>query len=109
MKVWNSKTPLLQWQSIPHQGLTTLVVTFIPTISQIASIEAEEKAKIPEAEAEVQAYLQVSLINFTHKLKVLILEQKDQSVKYVERQVIQPLIATTGWIMPIKASIHLRS
>ena len=109
MKVWSSKTPRLQWQSIPHQGLTTLVVTFIPTISQIASIEAEEEAKIPEAEAEVQAYLQVSLINFTHNLKVLMLKQKDQSVKYVERQVIQPLIATIGWIMPIKASIHLQS
>ena len=99
----------MQWQSTPHQDLTTLVVTFIPTISQIISIEAEEEATIPEAEAEVQVHLQVSLINFSHNLKVLMLEQKGQSVKYMERQVIQALTATTGWTMPIKANIHLQS
>ena len=99
----------MQWQSTPHQDLTTLVVTFIPTISQIISIEAKEEVTIPKAEAEVQVHLQVSLINFSHNLKVLMLEQKGQSVKYVDRQVIQPLTTTTGWTMPIKASIHLQS
>jgi len=37
------------------------------------------------------------------------LSQKGQSVRFVERLVIWPLIVTIGWIMLIKESIHLPS
>ena len=60
-----------------------------------------------EAEVEVQVHYLTNSINFhNHILKVLMGDQKGQSARFVVKQVIQLLTATTEWIMPTKANIH---
>ena len=112
MKDWILKTQSLQWLQLKLQNQVEISIR-ISLIEEgaegISTTEVEEEAEVVITHLSTISTI-LSLLPSNHISQILVprlLDQIDILAKSVVNLVTYPLITIIGWIMPIKANIHL--